>query len=324
MKNTIKLILLLGVISISFLPYGIVHSNGTSMSPTIEQGDLFIIGPSGEVSEGDIVQFQSPQVDEPIVHRVVEVTDSGYITQGDNNTNTDQDEGFRTVTDNQIVGSVVSYNGQPVTVSGFGSIASIISENSVILSLGLMLILSLIIFIENEEKERGNTKLAEYMTPLFVIGFVTIVTFAVIGTATVPVSYVHQQNAPSDSIGFIETGESASETVVMQTNKPIYSSLYISSDDESVISIEEWNETDSGVEIELDVKQQESSGVYSANIYAHNYPSFLPITIVETIYGINNTLGIGLSVLSVMTPAFLMYLLFVDPNEVIRRNKNES
>lgn len=326
MNNKIKILLLILITSITLVPYGIVFSTGTSMSPTIEQGDVFFVGPTTDISEGDVIRFNSPRLDEPVVHRVVDTTEEGYITQGDNNEEIDQEIGFRPVTESQVSGQVIAYNGELLTVSGFGAAAGYIANHTTVISFGIIAILIITLFIDSNpsDRELSQTTVSEYILPIFVIGFIGIVTVGIIGTASVSVSYLHQQNAPTDSVGFVETGTSDSETVELQTNKPIYSDIFVVSDDADVATVEDWEETEGGVEVDLDVKSQEVSGAYSANVYAYNYPSLLPEDVVASIYGMNSTLGISVSVLAMMTPAVLIYLLFIDPNEIVKRDINHD
>ena len=62
-----------------------------SMVPTLEVGDLVIVHsvPFDSISVGDVIVFERPSttggcLSEVIVHRVVEITQAGLITQGDN------------------------------------------------------------------------------------------------------------------------------------------------------------------------------------------------------------------------------------------------
>ena len=64
----------------------IARAAGTgSMLPTIPRKSILIEVPvvEGELIVGDIVSIH--QEDYNIVHRIVEITDEGYITKGDNN-----------------------------------------------------------------------------------------------------------------------------------------------------------------------------------------------------------------------------------------------
>lgn len=62
-----------------------VLAAGDSMEPTICAGDLVVYSDGTDIDEGDVITFYTRTEPVPIVtHRVVGVTDRGYVTQGDN------------------------------------------------------------------------------------------------------------------------------------------------------------------------------------------------------------------------------------------------
>ncbi len=96
-----------------------------SMSPTLSTGDGYVPIPgilAGEIGEGDVITFESDQIEggQPTTHRVVDVTDGGYITKGDANPFTDQDSGAPPVTDDQITAVALQANGDVVRIPALG------------------------------------------------------------------------------------------------------------------------------------------------------------------------------------------------------------
>jgi len=88
-----------------------------SMEPTIQTGDGFVVLPpavTGDVSAGDVVVFDARELEGGglTTHRIVNETDDGYITQGDANPFTDQDDSEPPVSDDQIVAVAWQPNGQ--------------------------------------------------------------------------------------------------------------------------------------------------------------------------------------------------------------------
>ncbi len=84
--------------------------SGNSMEPTLSEGDLLIAFETSSIGTGDIVIVQDETCfeNEYVVHRVVEVTENGYMTQGDNNPITDQeDAGCEALSQSAITGKVV-------------------------------------------------------------------------------------------------------------------------------------------------------------------------------------------------------------------------
>jgi len=97
-----------------------------SMSPTLEPGDGFVAVPtavSDGVEEGDVIVFDAQQLNGGglTTHRVVAVTEDGYITKGDANVVTDQDGGEPPVSQGQIRAKALRVGGDVVVVPGLGA-----------------------------------------------------------------------------------------------------------------------------------------------------------------------------------------------------------
>ncbi len=99
-----------------------------SMEPTLNAGDGFIAVPAaiaGDVQTGDVVAFESEHVHggQLTTHRVVDVREDGYITQGDANPFTDQSQAEPPVTDGQIKAVALQVNGEVVRIPHLGTAA---------------------------------------------------------------------------------------------------------------------------------------------------------------------------------------------------------
>ncbi len=98
-----------------------------SMEPTMDAGDGFVAVPSvvaGPIEEGDVVVFDANELHDGglTTHRVVDVTDEGYVTKGDANPFTDQDGGEPPVSDAQIVAVALQIHGEVVTIPHLGTV----------------------------------------------------------------------------------------------------------------------------------------------------------------------------------------------------------
>ncbi len=49
------------------------------------KGDALIIGSAKEIEVGDVIVYVNPNLRYAIIHRVIEVTENGYVTKGDRN-----------------------------------------------------------------------------------------------------------------------------------------------------------------------------------------------------------------------------------------------
>jgi signal peptidase len=99
-----------------------------SMQPTLAPGDGFVAIPApiaGGIGPGDVVTFDAQEIQGGglTTHRVVEETERGYITRGDNNPFTDQDGGEPVVQDADVVAKALQVGGGVVVIPHLGTAA---------------------------------------------------------------------------------------------------------------------------------------------------------------------------------------------------------
>jgi signal peptidase I len=58
---------------------------GDSMEPRFHKGDLALVRPASDYRVGDIVLYQSPVLQRPVLHRILVIQQGRYYFQGDNN-----------------------------------------------------------------------------------------------------------------------------------------------------------------------------------------------------------------------------------------------
>jgi hypothetical protein len=65
--------------------------SGPSMNPTLREPEMMEVVPYNNrpVCVGDVAYFRSPDVNQPVVHRIVRITPAGISTLGDNNKHVD-------------------------------------------------------------------------------------------------------------------------------------------------------------------------------------------------------------------------------------------
>ena len=99
-----------------------------SMQPTLDPGDGFVAIPAqvaGGIGTGDVVTFEAQEIQGGglTTHRVVEETERGYVTRGDNNPFTDQDGGEPVVQDADVVAKALQVGGGVVVIPHLGTVA---------------------------------------------------------------------------------------------------------------------------------------------------------------------------------------------------------
>ena len=91
-----------------------------SMEDTIMVDDVVLVKITDKIEKYDIVSYQKDN--EVITHRVIEVTEDGYITKGDNNNAPDG-----LIKKDQIIGKVVK------TLKGYGKVKRFLLEPFVVI-----------------------------------------------------------------------------------------------------------------------------------------------------------------------------------------------
>jgi len=94
----------------------------------LSPGDGFIAIPApiaGGIGVGDVVTFDAQEIEGGglTTHRVVEETERGYVTRGDNNPFTDQDGGEPVVQEADIVAKALTVGGGVVVIPHLGTVA---------------------------------------------------------------------------------------------------------------------------------------------------------------------------------------------------------
>ncbi|AHG01253.1 hypothetical protein HALLA_02425 (plasmid) [Halostagnicola larsenii XH-48] len=128
----VVLVVLVGLFSLLGQPMLVFVETG-SMEPTLEPGDGYVAVPemfAGEIEQGDVILFEAKELGddgELTTHRVDAVTDEGYITKGDANPFTDQEDEEPLVQDEQIRSVGLEVGGDLVVVPGLGAVVETIT-----------------------------------------------------------------------------------------------------------------------------------------------------------------------------------------------------
>jgi signal peptidase len=137
--------------------------SGTSMAPTLERGDYVLVVPyfagrSSPPQVGNIIAFDD-QYGNKIIHRIVDTTETGYITKGDANPDAD----LSPITPGKINGVALTLGGRVLRVPVLGSLALRVITPEMRLPLifgimGLILIL-LILYLFRWRREKPRLRL---------------------------------------------------------------------------------------------------------------------------------------------------------------------
>lgn len=295
-----------------------------SMEPSLEPGDGFVAVPaplSGEVSDGDVVVFDAEELEGGglTTHRVVGETDRGYVTQGDANPFTDQDDQEPYVQDGQIVATALQVDGDLVRIPHLGTAAMAISDTleavqqwlavtfgtrAMLGSSGLayvLLGLSVVAYAAETVRERRDrtptSRRDDEETPLdprwLCLGFAAIVVIATAAAMVVPAGTesfdVVSSSFESDRPLVIESGttEEIPYTVSNGGLVPIVSYVVPASDGVAVederVSVERMDEA----EVEVSLTAPEETGYHPMYVTEYRYVHVLPLPVIAALFSIH-------------------------------------
>ncbi|ASJ01217.1 signal peptidase I [Thermococcus gorgonarius] len=282
-------------------PIFLSYAYSESMTPTINKGDLFFINPLSKGGEvGDIIVFH--RRDGWTVHRIFAVTEAGYITKGDNNVATDQqDGGYPIVKKADVIGKVVTLFGHPLVIRGGGSfIESVRGRLTNVYAIALILLLGVFITFsgsgggkKRHKKGKGRRYLKIRASTVYALIAVSIVAgflfITVASWGTLAFTY-SSTLAGGQREGWYLPGSTFEKNLSVENNA-LYPFHYFVEPKGDRIKLLEENEftvggRDSHV-LGVKVSVPEDTRIYREEIYVRTYPAILPETVIGFLYALN-------------------------------------
>lgn len=311
---------LLSVLPVSS-PVGVSYVYSDSMEPTIETNDGYILVPAYGVGTGDVVTFRSEERDEYLTHRIVGVTEQGYVTRGDNNRVTDQSAGHSYVQESDIVGKVFSFRGSVVTIPNLGDVFETLEDNRLLVA-GVAGILLLLSFAGGEASEktrssRGIIRNGDVLRPIILVGSVFVIASVVVSTDVHTLNYVAVGHS-TEGEKLLTVGEPATRTVLFHGSSPSFMHRFVSAEG---MSISEINANETAVKLTVDVPPPEGVGAHTKSVLIHQYPATLPRSVLGWLHGVSPMAAVVGSVGMLLTPMYAVAKIAVDWKRPVRHVK---
>jgi signal peptidase len=298
-----------------------VYSN--SMESVIQVNDGFIVLPQRALKVGDIIMYRPVSLQASyITHRIVGITEYGYITKGDNAPCQDQDSGEPAVDKDRIVGRVVTIDGRPIVFPGLGKFSSCIHSglekyfiklSMVFLGLGIITALFPRKRSNRMRKVRYRLRLRHIYHGIMLIAVIFTVISVCMGSKISKIRYLVseypaktgdqvEQNKSGQLImtiknmGFFPVWTIISAEVPLQAHDLVQ--CIMPRHEEKMI---------------LDVLPQQKTGIYYGYIRVSKYPVFLPrawMVLMHRIHPAMATIAVGFSL------GLWLYLFFMMMNRV--------
>ena len=328
-----------------------------SMEPTIGTGDGFVAVPSAladPVEEGDVVVFRAEEINGGglTTHRIVDETDRGYITRGDNNPFTDQDSDEPPVRREQIVavapqvaGSVVVVPDLGTAVEGirgvietvqfrlaglFGTRAFVGVQGMAYLIFGLTVVLYLLDLRFSADRRRDRSRdrdsgiSAHLLVGVMAAALVLAATAAMVGPAGPQSFDIVSAEFESERSDVIERGtsETLPFTVGNGGEVPVY--VFFEEGSEN-IDVEPESMRIGGTDSHngtLTLTAPPETGRYRLFLTEHRYLAILPQSHVRAMYAVHPWLPVVVIDALVGVPFYLLGIYLVGSGRVRRRSRD--
>ncbi|NJE11214.1 signal peptidase I [Thermococcus sp. MAR1] len=278
-------------------PVLVSYASSESMTPTINVGDLFFINPLSRRAEvGDIIVFQ--RRDGWTVHRVYAITSDGYITKGDNNVATDQQEGlYPTVKKSDMAGKVIVLFGRPLVVRKGGElIENIRSKATNLYVVGILVVMGAVLtFSGSNRKERHRKKSSRRFVKLSLKTVYAVISVAIIaGFVFVTISswgtiaFTYSSTlAGGQREGWYLPGTSFERNITIE-NHAVYPFYYFIEPRRERVTLlgDDTFRVTGGMshEVLLKISVPQDTRVYREEVEVRSYPAILPFGAVEKAY----------------------------------------
>lgn len=305
----------------------IVFVETGSMAPTLEPNDGYVAVPAmfaGEVEVGDVILFQSQELGggELTTHRVVEITDEGYITQGDANPFTDQAGDEPPVSDGQIRSVAVQISGEMVVIPGLGASvgfirsAGVLFQETILEPIGidievttlstLAMIAGLLLFIYGtvtasvDRYSRSRSRGGLLQNAVVVIAILTLVVIIPLNISMLLPSGVYQyqiisSESPTESEQIIGVGESGDVTYAIRNSGhlPVLVFLEPAGDGVTVNEPEIYVPRRTTTETSITMQAPDQPGSYLRFVREQRYLVVLPPSLIAALHEIHPALAIA-------------------------------
>lgn len=316
---------LIGIILIGSLigtlmdrPVFISYAYSSSMTPTINKGDVFFINPLSRDPEiGDIVVFNVGET--WTVHRIVGIVEDGYLTKGDNNIATDQQSrNVPPIKRSQIGGKVITINGKPITIPKLGLYLNraSLSDRGKMLIAGFLVIFGALAFTGGEEKRKKRKrfirirfKTVYLLSSVLLLVMISAATF--VSWQMFPIEYA-VTSAGGAQEGWYLPGQSFEQEISVQNKNfyPMYYYISAASPDIDYITETQFK-LGKGQEknIVVSITAPKETTIYVSKVRINAYMPILPRSLITYLYDINPVVPLLAMLVEVSALLGVLYVL---------------
>ncbi|CQR52567.1 signal peptidase I [Haloferax massiliensis] len=296
-------------------PVQLSYVYSDSMEPAISQDDGYLLVPAGTVESGDIITFYSEERGEYATHRVVSVTESGFVTQGDNNPTTDQRVGYPPVTRDDVLGKVATVGSSPLVFPRLGIAVEFVQRYWRLGLGGLVALFGLSEISRGTTRGRDVVRLQTLLLPLVLMAVVGTSAAFVLGAPAAVATFTVTDTPPASGLS-IPIGEAATRTLDVEIGEqPAYTHQFIET---SGMDIESSDTTAESPGIRVRIPAQSELGPYRGEIRLYRYPAILPYGVVASLQAVHPTVAALTTMSTLFGGIYILTWAFVDGKTVLQ------
>jgi len=331
-----------------------------SMQPTLDAGDGFVAVPSavtGSAEPGDVIVFRAEELHDGglVTHRVVEVTEQGYVTRGDANDATDQQTGEPPVKEAQVVAHALQVNGEVVAIPQLRIVisaaqAALETANLVLETLfGIgaritterlpyaIFALSILLYGASVWREQGQRKPSRDRSRdagtdlhLIMLLLTALLVISATGAMVLPsgsaqYGLVASQSVPDGGTeGVVELGGSTERTINVSNGGVIPVVIYVEpgSSGTDIEQAEHYVEPGERKATTAEFRAPRETGFHRFYVVQHRYLALLPQSTIRALYHVHPWLPIVAIDALIAVPFYLLGVALVGTGSVRRRSRD--
>jgi|Deesub1362B_J571_1020462.scaffolds.fasta_scaffold00190_55 signal peptidase len=316
------------------MPVLVSYVYSDSMNPTLKKGDFFFINPLSKGDVGDIIVYNMKG--QWTVHRIYAKGAEGYITKGDNNIATDQQEGKNPeIKSKDIIGKVIVIKGTPLTVPKVGGYVKTISNkiSNFYVAAALLIFGGVLVTLNDKnEKKRKRQKVIKikFKTVYIITSALTIailILSMMLSWGTLSFGYSSTLAGGQNEGWYLP--ESTFEKELSLQNRAVYPFYYFIEPRGDRIQINGENSfkisSGENKDIKLTINVPKETRLFTEKIDVYAYLPIVPISIIGVLYSKSPYLPF----IAYIGEAALLFLLLhliagVGNEEVIRYRVHRS
>lgn len=318
-----------------------------SMEPQLEPGDGFIGVPkpiAGDVSEGDVITYEAQIIGGGglTTHRIVEETDQGYITKGDNNPFTDQEGDEPPVTEAQIKLVVVQIGGQIVSIpyigllaesfgAGLGALVSFLnlknvsstSPGIIIGVVGIVLVVGSVIYdIVTDDKKRSMSRSLRRSNVIdsrvILVAVLLVLSLPLLSITALPsgadeIGIVSAERPQPSDRSVIKAGDSVESTMSIVNEQPVPMVIIVEGATDDIEVYDKVLPAAPGERVATKFRMwaPEETGSYVRSRSVSFYLHVLPASVIAGLHNIHPLIALGITTGIALSPVAVLFYFFI-------------